>query len=304
MAKTVGSGAYTYEVLEDWQQLPEGWRAPMSSVTVDSQGRVYGFCRGEHPVIVFDRDGRFLGSWGEGLFAMPHDIHADHQDNIWIIDRDYSQIFKFTPEGRLLMTIGERGRYSDTGVGPGIQSTGYKHVKQPGGPFNLPTGLDVSESGEIFIADGYANCQVHRFSADGRHLASWGQPGSGPGEFVLPHDVWLDSRGRVLVADRENDRIQLFTQAGEFIGIWPTPLIGVAAIWVDAQGYVYVPEHNSGQFSVLNLDGERLARWGSPKCRSCHDVSGDAEGNVYFVQPLDNEGSKGRRIVKYARTGS
>ena len=301
MAQTVGSGAHTFDVLEDWARLPAGWVAPMSSVTVDSQGRVYGFCRGEHPVIVFDRNGNFLGSWGEGLFAMPHDIHADHEDNIWIIDRDYGQIFKFTTDGRLLMTIGDRAQYSDTGVGPGIHSMGFKSVKHPGGPFNLPTGIAVLESGDLFVSDGYANCQVHRFSADGKYLYSWGQPGSGPGQFILPHDVWVDRRGRVLVADRENDRVQVFTQAGEYLNEWPTKLIGGAAFWVDANDIVYMPEHNNGNFAVLTLDGELLARWGSPKHRSCHSVSGDAEGNVYFVQPLSSEGSKGRRIVKYMR---
>ena len=301
MAATVGSGAHTFEVVEDWAKLPEGWLAPMASVTVDSQGRVYGFCRGEHPVIVFDKNGKFLGSWGEGLFAFPHDIYADGKDNIWIIDRNHGQLYKFTTDGKLLQTIGTKGYRTDTGVGEGINDKGFKIVTKPGGPFNLPTGLAVLDSGDIFVSDGHANCQVHRFSAEGKHLYSWGQPGSGPGQFMLPHDVWVDSRGRVLVADRENDRVQVFTQNGEFLNQWPTKLVGAAAFWVDRNDIVYMPEHNIGNFSVLTLDGELLARWGTPKCRSCHAVSGDSEGNVYFVQPLSSEGSKGRRIVKYIR---
>ena len=163
MAATVGSGAHTFEVVEDWAKLPEGWLAPMASVTVDSQGRVYGFCRGEHPVIVFDKNGKFLGSWGEGLFAFPHDIYADGKDNIWIIDRNHGQLYKFTTDGKLLQTIGTKGYRTDTGVGEGINDKGFKIVTKPGGPFNLPTGLAVLDSGDIFVSDGYANCQVHRF---------------------------------------------------------------------------------------------------------------------------------------------
>ncbi len=97
--------------------------------------------------------------------------------------------------------------------------------------------------------------------------------------------------------------MQVFTQSGEFLNEWPTKLIGGAAFWVDDNDIVYMPEHNSGCFSVLTLDGELLARWGSQKCRSCHSVTGDSDGNVYFVQPLASEGSKGRRIVKYVREG-
>ena len=112
----VGSGKHTFEVIENWAKVPPGWNAPMVAVTVDSQDRVYGFNRGEHPVIVFDKNGEFLYSWGEGLFAFPHGIRADSQDNIWIVDRNGGQIFKFTTRGEVLMTIGTRGYRSDTGA--------------------------------------------------------------------------------------------------------------------------------------------------------------------------------------------
>ena len=299
MATIVGSGAYTYEVIEDWARLPAGWQAPMAAIGIDSQDRIYGFNRGEHPVIVFDKNGEYLNSWGTGLFAFPHAIRADRDDNIWIIDRNHGQIYKFTTTGELLQTIGTKGYRSDTGAGDMIY--GYKILTHPGGPFNLPTDLAFNETGDLFISDGYANCQVHRFTADGKHLYSWGTPGKGPGQFTLPHGVWIDRRGRVLVADRENDRVQVFAQSGEFITQWPTELIGPASFWVDRDDIVHVPEHNGGYFSVLTLDGERLARWGSEKSKSCHGVVGDSEGNVYFVQAVSREGSKGRRIVKYVR---
>ena len=302
MAMTVGSEAYKFEVIEDWAKIPRGWNAPMAAVTVDSQNRVYGFNRGEHPVIVFDKNGDYLDSWGDGMFAFPHAIYADSHDHIWIIDSYHSQVFKFTTRGELLMTIGERGFRSDTGADNKVFSVnGYKQVTHPGGPFNMPTGIAVADSGDIFVVDGYANCHVHRFSPDGNHLNSWGQPGSGPGQFMLPHGIWIDSRQRVLIADRENDRVQVFAQSGEFISQWPTKLLGAAVLWVDRNDIVYVAEHNGGYFSVLTLDGELLARWGSEKFWSCHGVSGDTKGNVYFVQPAPREGVKGRRIVKYVR---
>ena len=106
----VGSGAYTYEVHDDWAKLPEGWVMPAAAVTVDSQDRVYCFNRSpEHPVVVFDRDGSYLSSWGAGVFAFPHTIRVDEHDNLWIVDRDHGQMYYFTCDGKLLRTIGAKG---------------------------------------------------------------------------------------------------------------------------------------------------------------------------------------------------
>jgi DNA-binding beta-propeller fold protein YncE len=303
MPSIVGSGNHRYEVNEDWAKVPRGWSAPMAAVAVDSQDRVYGFNRGDHPVIVFDREGNYLYDWGsKDLFAFPHAIYVDQNDNVWIVERNFGQVMKFTTSGKLLMTIGTKGYRSDTGAdNTDFSSNGYKRVTHGGEPFNMPAGVAVAPSGEIFVADGYANCRVHKFTPQGKLIASWGDPGSGPGQFMLPHGVWVDSRGRVLVADRENDRVQVFTQDGEFIAQWPTRLTGPAALWVDREDIAYVAEHNSGQFSILTLDGELLARWGDARFRSCHGVAGDSEGSIYFVQPVSGEGSTGRRIVKYIR---
>ena len=302
MAVIVGSGNYTYEVNEDWARLPDGWHAPMAAVTVDSQDRVYGFNRGQRGVIVFDKQGNYLYDWGETGFSFPHAIYADGQDNIWIVDRNDQQALKYTPQGELLMTIGEKGYRSDTGADPAdFGSSGYTQVTRGGEPFNMPAGIAVAPSGDIFIADGYANARVHRFGADGALLKSWGEPGEGPGEFMLPHGACVDNRGNVLIADRENDRVQVFTQDGEFVAQWHTKLIGPAVVWQDADSVCYVAEHNGGYFSILNADGELLARWGDAKYRSCHGAAGDSEGSIYFVQPTSGEGSGGRRIVKYTR---
>ena len=301
MPTTVGSDAYTFEVDEGWAKLPDGLEAPMAAVAVDSQDRVYGFNRGERGIIVFDRDGNFLYDWGDVKFAFPHAIVADSKDNIWIVDRNDGLVLKFTPEGKLLSTIGTKGYRSETGADNSQLGSLHQQVTHGGEPFNLPAGVAIAPSGYVFVADGYANSRVHKFAPDGFHLASWGNPGNGPGQFMLPHGVWIDSRGRVLVADRENDRVQVFTQDGEFITAWDIELIGPAVLWVDNDDIVYVAEHNGGFFSVLTLDGERLARWGSEANRSCHGVAGDSQGSIYFVQPVEGGGAKGRRIVKYTR---
>jgi sugar lactone lactonase YvrE len=264
---------------------------------------VYCFNRTpDHPVVVFDRDGNYLHAWGAGLFAFPHTIRVDEHDNLWIVDRDHGQMMYFTPKGELLRTIGTRGYRSDTGVDPAANgSTAYRLVTHAGGPFNLPTDIALTPSGEMFVTDGYGNARVHKFAADGTHLFSWGEPGSAPGQFMLPHGVWIDRHGRVLVCDRENDRVQVFDQQGTLLRIWPTRLVGPAVFYVDAEDVVYIPEHNGGLVSVLTLEGERLAQWGDPSFRSCHSIWGDSRGDLYVVRPGTTV--RTRRIVKHVRVG-
>ncbi len=301
IATRVGNGSHIYEVYEDWAKLPPDWAMPAAAVAVDSQDRVYCFNRApDHPIVIFDRDGNYLSSWGAGLIAFAHAILIDDDDNVWLVDRDNGQVLKFTPAGELLMTIGTKGFRSDTGVDPhDFSSKAYQQVTHGGDPFNLPTDIALAPTGEMFITDGYGNARVHKFAADGTYLFSWGEPGTGPGEFNMPHGVWIDRQGRVLVCDRENDRVQIFSQAGEFLTVWPTRLIGPAMTYVDNDDIVYVPEHNGGMVSILTLEGERLAQWGDPQYRSCHGLWGDSHGDLYVVQPVP--GKRGRHVVKYVR---
>jgi DNA-binding beta-propeller fold protein YncE len=299
----VGSGTHTYEVNEDWAKLPEGWTMPAAAVTVDSDDRVYCFNRSpEHPVVVFDREGNYLHAWGAGLFAFPHTIRADARDNLWLVDREHGQMLYFSRTGELLRTIGTRGYRSDTGVDPGDNSSSaYQKVTHGGGPFNLPTDIALTPAGDMFVTDGYGNARVHKFAPDGTYLLSWGEPGTAPGQFRLPHGVWIDRHGRVLVCDRENDRVQVFDQGGTLLGVWPARLIGPAVFYVDAQDVVYIPEHNGGLISVLTLEGERLAQWGDPSFRSCHGIWGDSHGDLYVVRP--GAWGRQRRVVKHVRVG-
>ena len=305
MEPIVGSGKYAYRVNEEWQRPPAGLDVRACAVSVDSQDRVYCFNRNaEHPVVIFDRDGSFLSSWGAGLFTFPHAIRIvqeNGQDVVWLCDEHHQQFQKFTTAGKLLQTVGEKGARSDTGVpADDFTSQAWRKVTHGGGPFNLPTDIAFAPDGSMFMTDGYGNARVHKFSPDAKHLFSWGEPGKAPGQFNLPHGVWIDRRGRVLVADRENDRVQIFDQNGKLLSVWATELIGPAFFYVDNDDVVYIPEHNGGRISILTLDGERLARWGDgPVHRSCHGIWVDSHSDLYVVQP--GEWGSVRRVVKYER---
>ncbi len=297
----VGAGSYTYEMDVNWAKLPEGWKMPAAAVYGDSQDRVYCFNRDpDHPVMIFDREGNLLSHWGAGLFPFPHAIILDKDDNVWLVERNDGQIMKFTSDGQLLMTIGLKGFRSDTGAdNSDFSSNGWKQVTHGGNPFNLPAGIALNEAGEIFIADGYGNARIHQFEANGRYIKSWGGPGDAPGQFNLPHGAWIDRKGRLLVADRENDRIQVFSQDGDHISTWPSKLVGPAVLYIDEDDVAYVVEHNAGLVSILTGEGERLAQWGSMAHRSCHGIWADSHKDIYVVEPY--EGSQGRTVVKFRR---
>ena len=301
--KTVGAGKYTYQVKTEWAKLPEGWEMPAAAVAGDSQDRVFCFNRDpDHPIIIFDREGNYLSSWGAGIISFAHAILLDREDNVWLVDRNNHQVMKFTSDGRPLMTIGAKGHRSDTGVpADDLSSTAYQSVTHGGEPFNMPAGIAFNPQGEVFIADGYANARVHKFSPAGEHILSWGEPGPGPGQFNLPHGIWIDRNGRVLVADRENDRVQVFAQDGEYLETWPTQLIGPALFYVDDEDTVYIPEHDAGLISILTLQGELLAQWGSIDHRSCHGIWVDSHKDLYVVMPGD--WGRTRRVVKFIRQG-
>ena len=286
---------------ENWASIPDGIEFKPAAVAVDSKDRVFAFNRSDsHPVMIFDRNGKYEGSWGAGLFKFPHSIRFNPDDTVWLTDEYLQQFMLFTNDGKLLRTIGERGFRSDTGVpADNFTSGAFRQVTHGGAPFNLPTDIATAADGSMFMTDGYGNARVHKFSAEGKHLLSWGEPGTGPSQFNLPHGVWIDRRGRVLVADRENDRVQVFDQSGGLLGIWPTELIGPAFFYVDDEDVVYIPEHNGGMVSILTLDGERLARWGAPIHKSVHGIWCDSRKDLYVVQP--GEWGRIRRVVKYTR---
>lgn len=203
----LGSDDLIYEVDVDWLKLPDGWNLhEVADVVVDTQDRVYLFSRSEHPVTVFDREGRFLYSWGEGMFSRPHGITLGPDGALYCVDDGDHTVRKCTPDGHIIMTIGVSG-----------EPAPY----QSGRPFNRPTKVAPDpHTGAIYVADGYGNARVHKFSADGEHLFSWGEYGTGPGQFNLVHAICTDADGLVYVADRESHRVQVFEPDGTYVTQW------------------------------------------------------------------------------------
>ena len=287
---TVGTGKYIYELVEGWERLPKDWTLGQTAIVTDSQDRVYLFNRSAHPLMVLDREGNFLTSWGEGVLTDAHGMYIDGDDNVYLPVKDAHVVLKYSREGNLLMSLGTRDQPSDTGW-----SGDYGvPVKRAAGPFNMPSDIALSPTGEIYISDGYGNARVHKFTADGRLLFSWGSPGkAGPGEFHIPHGIWVHTDGRVFVADRENNRIQIFSPDGEFLSQW-TDLARPCDIYIDADQAVHVPELDAFM-SILTIEGKLLARWSSPKGTGAgdggHAVWVDSRGDIYVNQNLEGRGS-------------
>jgi sugar lactone lactonase YvrE len=206
MKAILGTGEHRYRVVENWAKLPDGWKlTDVASVGVDSKDRIYVFNRGEHPVIVFDRDGNFVRSFGEGLFTRAHGLHIDADDNLYCTDDGDHTVRKCSTDGKVLLTIG------------------IPHKPAPymsGEPFHRCTHTALSPKGEIYVSDGYGNAKVHKYSPDGKLLMSWGEPGTGEGEFNIVHNICTDADGWVYVADRENHRVQVFDGNGKYETQW------------------------------------------------------------------------------------
>jgi DNA-binding beta-propeller fold protein YncE len=284
-------------------------------VATDSTGNVLVFNRGEHPIVVFDRRGHFLRSWGEGEFVRPHGLTIGPDDAVYCVDDMGHAVHKFTLDGRRLLTLGTPGRAADTGA----EGFDYRTIQRAAGPFNCPTNLALAESGEMYVADGYGNARVHHFAPDGRLIRSWGTGGAGPGQFHLPHGIAVDRAGTVYVADRENSRLQLFSPVGEFLREW-TDVARPCQVRIDVEGKIYVAElgyragmfpgnvpppgasvqngrPTGGRLSIFNARGELLARFGGgeqPRAAgdflAPHDLWIDRFGDVYVGEVIASAG--------------
>ena len=247
-------------------------------MATDSQNRVYVFQRKDPPVMIFDRDGNYLNSWGISAITDHHVIFIE-DDIMYVTDQADSVALKFTLDGKPLQVIGRRSVHSDTdGEVP------REVVPQSSGPFNYPTQLVPAPSGDLYTSDGYRNARVHRFSPDGRLMASWGEPEKeGPSQFHLPHSVLVGRDGLVYVCDRENNRIQVFTREGRFITMW-TDLRRPLDISSNADGILHVSEGGvdglSPRVSFLTKQGQVVARWDS---MAAHGSWVDAHVNIYMA---------------------
>ena len=194
---TVGTGKFTYTLIQDWGKLPAGQSfGTVSAIATDSQDRVYAFQRAEPPVLVFDRDGNYLSSWGNGNFVNPHGLFIK-DDIVYVTDREGSTAMKYTLDGKPLQVIGEHGVVSDTGC-----EVSGEVVPRSAGPFNFITEMVPHPSGDLYISDGYRNARVHRFTADGKLVSSWGEPGKGgANQFHLPHSLVVGQDGRIYLCE-------------------------------------------------------------------------------------------------------
>ncbi|MSP78315.1 MAG: hypothetical protein EXR67_01985 [Dehalococcoidia bacterium] len=292
----IGAGAYRYRVQEGWGKLPPGFQwGQVGGVAVDSQDRVYVFNRSAHPMMVFDRQGNLLAHWGEGRFKVAHGIHIGKDDSLFLVDRTAHAAMKLTLDGKLLFTIGTPDSPSDTGY-----TDASRTVKRAAGPFHDPTDASLAANGDLLVSDGYANARVHRFSPTGKLLASWGEPGTGPGQFNLVHSVWAARDGRVYVADRQNRRIQVFTDEGKHLDSW-SGFAQPCKIFVDRDNVMYVAELAS-RVTICTLDGKVLARMGGTRSdvpgefNAPHGIWVDSHGDMYVAEVLE-----GARLQKFIR---
>jgi sugar lactone lactonase YvrE len=299
-----------FRTVENWFKLPAGrmWGST-SAVDIDRDGTSIwvaercgaNSCAGkmDPPILKFDRSGTLVKSFGGGMFVFPHGIAVDKDGNIWVTDgqgRDGKghQVFKFSPDGEVLMTLGKAGVAGD---GPDT--------------FNQPDDVAIAPDGDIFVSDGHTpamgNARVMKFTKDGKFIKQWGKHGSGPGEFEVPHALAFDSRRRLFVGDRANNRIQIFDQDGNFIDQWKQ-FSRPSGVYIDNHDVIYVTDSESTDKPGYgyNPGWRRGIRVGSakdgsvaafipdplsatadgklPATSAAEGVAADAAGNVYGAE--------------------
>lgn len=289
-----GEGDFTYEYQANWAGLGddyhEGW---IPAVAIDSKDRVFVYSRSQKPLNVYDGDGNHLDTWGEGVLTpnFAHGIFIDGEDNVFVTDAKDHAVYKFNSSGELVLTLGTPGQEG----------------ANEGDPFNKPTDIATASNGDIIVSDGYGNHHIHRYTADGQHIKTWGGEGSGPGEFTISHTVRLDGEDRIWDCDRENCRIQIFDLDGNFVDQW-TDLLRPNNIYLDlANDVIYIAELGR-RISIWELSTRKMiTSWGGGGDPSDkpgeflggpHGIWVDRHGNIYAGEvELGKEG----RIHKYVK---
>ena len=282
-----GEGNYRYEVHENWYKLPEDWSFGwVPAVAVDSRDRVYVYSRSEHPMVVFDREGNLVDSWGDDVLKDAHGIFIDAEDQVYCVERNTHCLRKFTSDGQLLMTVGTPDQEGAEGE-----------------PFRLPTDVAFDSQGFMYVSDGYGNARMHKFTPEGDWIKSWGSPGTGPGEFDLVHSVRIDKDDRLWVSDRSNNRIQHFDTEGNFLSEW-ADLHQPDTVFIDDDaGIVYIAELDQ-RVSIWTVDHQKLAEWGRGERSNTpgefvacpHGIWVDSHGDLY-VGEVQADG----RLQKFIR---
>jgi hypothetical protein len=290
MSVVLGADGYRYEVDDGWAKLPPGmeFNADVAAVGVDKHDNVYAFNRGTHPMCVFDREGNLLRTWGEGIYPRAHGVFMAPDDTIWLTDDADHTVRHCTLDGKVLLTIGIPGKPSPY---------------MSGEPFHRCTHTAMSPDGDyLYISDGYGNARIHKFTVDGKWVSAWGEPGTDPGKFNIPHNICCDPDGWVYVADRENHRVQVFDGNGKYETQWnnmhrasglcmetgtKTPRFYVGEIGPDMAVNIDMPGCGP-RVSIYTHKGELLARLGHEHAGlatgqfiSPHGLAVDSRGDIY-----------------------
>ncbi|HVB66871.1 MAG TPA: peptidyl-alpha-hydroxyglycine alpha-amidating lyase family protein [Acetobacteraceae bacterium] len=287
MTAIIGTGDFRYAAEPGWAKLPAEWElADVGGIAVDRQDRVHVFNRGTHPMVVFDRQGNVVRTWGDGTCKRPHAVHLAPDDTIWCADEGDHVIRRCTLDGEVLSTLGTPGK-------PAEEFSGQ--------PFHRCTHSALTPDGDILVADGYGNARVHKFRPDGTRVLSWGGFGTDPGEFNVVHNITCDADGFVYVADRENYRIQVFDTEGRFVTQWHNlfrpcglhmhgtskPIFFVGELGPFLAINRRFP--NIGpRISILDHQGRLLGRLGAPRASTedggfiaPHTLAIDSHGDLY-----------------------
>lgn len=310
-----GSGsdlATKYELVRDWPDLPADLElGNPTGLAIDTSQHIVVFHRAgrewplfgampgkfidDKTILILDKDnGKLIDSWGDSLFIMPHGLTVDQENNIWVTDVGLHQVFKFTHDGKLLMKLGESKI-------PGADSL----------HFNKPTDIAVAKDGSFYVSDGYGNSRIVKFSATGEYLFEWGGNGSGESEFNTPHGITLDDKCNVYVADRDNNRIQVFDPHGKFLRQFADNTFGAICSVVFAQtksklfavdDFTFLKiKHRGSDVFVFDTTGSVQARFGRSgsykgEISWYHDLAVDNDENIYIGDILGNTIQKFEKI--------
>lgn len=276
-----GADQVEFQPVADFLQLPANWKlGQCSAVAIGPKGEIYLFHRGPHPILCFESDGKFLRSFGDDEIRKAHGLRVDPDGNLWTTDIGSHRVVKFDPAGKVLLTLGT-----------GQPGTGTDQ-------FDQPTDVGFGPKGEFFVTDGYGNSRVLKFSPQGGLLGTWGVKGTQPRQFNLPHSIVVDREGRVLVGDRENNRIQVFSGEGKLLAVWN----GFApyGLTIDAAGVVFVADGRANQILRLSSAGKVAQRYGRAGTKPGefnmpHMLAADPAGNLYIAEV------NGQRLQKLLR---